>query len=200
MFNIKFLKIIDKSTQIVYNKNTVRRLSTDYLFWSDIMGISELRHFVNMSQRDFANFFGMPLGTLRNWEQGISSPPDYVIQMVINSIRRDKMINIETIKFLKMLDELAILSEDGIEEFEHATCESFCNKVYYDSKDDNRVVLEACIIDDPECIHHDIISYYGSNEYSVNVRLDEEGEKFIDVRLFLSDEEIIIENGHWYFS
>ena len=164
------------------------------------MSISELRHFVNMSQRDFANYFGIPLGTLRNWEQGIASPPDYVIQMIISSIRRDKMINIETIKFTRMLDELAELSNNGIEEFENATCETYHNKVFYDEKNDNKLVLDACIVDDPNCFHHDIISYYGNNEYSVNVEIDEDEEKYIVVRLMVSDEEIIIEDGIWYFS
>ena len=164
------------------------------------MSISELRHFVNMSQRDFANYFGIPLGTLRNWEQGIASPPDYVIQMIISSIRRDKMINIETIKFTRMLDELAELSNNGIEEFENATYETYHNKVFYDEKNDNKLVLDACIVDDPNCFHHDIISYYGNNEYSVNVEIDEDEEKYIVVRLMVSDEEIIIEDGIWYFS
>ena len=164
------------------------------------MSISELRHFVNMSQRDFANYFGIPLGTLRNWEQGIASPPDYVIQMIISSIRRDKMINIETIKFTRMLDELAELSNNGIEEFENATYETYHNKVFYDAKNDNKLVLDACIVDDPNCFHHDIISYYENNEYSVNVEIDEDEEKYIVVRLMVSDEEIIIEDGIWYFS
>ena len=59
--------------------------------------IDDIRKITQMSQRQFAEHFGIPVGTLRNWEQGIAKPPDYVFQMIISSIRRDKMINIETI-------------------------------------------------------------------------------------------------------
>ena len=71
------------------------------------MELKELRQALDMSQRQFASVTGIPLGTLRNWEQGLSEPPAYVYTMVINAIRRDLMINVETVKFMKMLDELA---------------------------------------------------------------------------------------------
>ena len=84
------------------------------------MKISDLRNITQMTQRQFAEYFGIPVGTLRNWEQGIANPPEYVFQMIITSIRRDKMINVETIKFVQMLDELAVLSKNGILPFENA--------------------------------------------------------------------------------
>ena len=83
--------------------------------------IKQIRNHVNMSQRKFADYFNIPLGTFRNWEQGISKPPEYVLNMIIESIRRDKMINVETIKFVKMLDTLATLTKGGIFEFKNAT-------------------------------------------------------------------------------
>ena len=86
-----------------------------------------------MSQRQFAEHFGIPVGTLRNWEQGIASPPDYVFQMIITIIRRDKMINLETIKFVRMLEEFAELSKNGIEPFENATEGTCCDKIFYDA-------------------------------------------------------------------
>ncbi len=36
----------------------------------------------NMSQDDFAEKFGVSLGTLRNWEQGVSSPPPYFMMLL----------------------------------------------------------------------------------------------------------------------
>ena len=65
------------------------------------MKINDLRNITQMTQRQFAEYFGIPVGTLRNWEQGIANPPEYVFQMIITSIRRDKMINVETINFFK---------------------------------------------------------------------------------------------------
>ena len=114
------------------------------------------------------------------------------------------MINVETIKFVKMLDELAELSKKGIEPFESATEETYGTRVFYDEKSLARekgykIVLDACIWDNPECYHHDIISYYDSDslEYKVRVMIDEDGA-FIVVTLVMSDSIVIIENGGWH--
>ena len=158
-----------------------------------------------MSQRKFAEHFGIPVGTLRNWEQGIAKPPEYVFQMIFQSMRRDKMINVETVKFYKMLDQLAELSACGIASFDEANQDNFREKVFYDTKKTEnggyRVVRDACLLDDPRCYHHDVISYWDSDslEYLVEVRFDD-SEPYIDVQLLLSKEEIVIENGVWYFS
>jgi len=168
------------------------------------MTISELRNILSMSQRQFSNRSGIPIGTLRNWEQGISKPPEYVFQMLYAMIRRDKMINVETIKFMKMLDELAKHSLGGFESFEKATRDNFETKVFYDQttldEEGYRVVLDACLIEDP--YHHDIISYYdsGSNEYKIRAVADENGEMFINIIFLLSEESISLEDGTWYFS
>lgn len=169
------------------------------------MKISDLRNVTKMSQRQFAEHFGIPVGTLRNWEQGIANPPEYVFQMIFTSMRRDKMINVETIKFVQMLDELAALSKNGILPFDNAKEGELRDKIYYDAKNKDeqgyyRVVLDACIVDDPQCYHHDIISYYDSLEYSVRVVIDEESEPYISVQLLISEDTIIIENGTWYFA
>jgi transcriptional regulator with XRE-family HTH domain len=171
-----------------------------------MMKIGDLRCVTKMSQRKFAEHFGIPVGTLRNWEQGIASPPDYVFQMIFTSMRRDKMINIETIKFVKMLDELAHLSINGVEPFENATENSLGDKVFYDNKkleneEGYRIVLDACIVDDPQCYHHDIISYYDEHslEYKIRAMMDEDSA-YIIVKLLISEDIIIIENGTWYFA
>ena len=83
------------------------------------------------------------------------------------------MINVETIKFIKMLDRLANLEKDGIFEFKKATQNDVkSSKVFYDekSKDSNgnyRVVMDMCVIDDPGCIHHDIIKFTVFLEFKV---------------------------------
>ena len=52
------------------------------------MGITlkELRNKTGLSQKQFAERFGIPLSTLRKWEQGESRPADYVIQMLADRI------------------------------------------------------------------------------------------------------------------
>ena len=166
------------------------------------MDTKKLRLLVNMSQRDFANYFGIPLGTVRNWEQGIAKPPEYVFQMIETSIRRDKMINVETIKFIKMLDELAELSKNDIKEFSEATQDNRYEKIFYDinSEDEDgryKVVKNLCVDDN----HHDIRSYYDSdyNEFFVRVEFNQNNTPSIVIFLPESEETIAIEDGKWHF-
>ena len=44
--------------------------------------IKEIRKKTGMSQNDFANFIGMPLNTLRNWEQGINKPSEWLGKLI----------------------------------------------------------------------------------------------------------------------
>ena len=172
------------------------------------MDIKKLRNYVRMSQREFSSYFGIPIGTLRNWEQGIASPPDYVFHMISAALRRDKMINVETIKFLRMLDELVELVANGIEEFGETTESTYRTKIHYDKKTADEtgncnIVLDACIVDDADCYHHDVIGYYGddSNEYKVQVAFDvDDGTPYVLVSLFESDEQIVVDAEHWYFA
>ena len=46
------------------------------------MDIVEIRKATGLSQRKFAAAYGIPLGTVRNWEQGVSTPPEYVVRML----------------------------------------------------------------------------------------------------------------------
>ena len=171
------------------------------------MDIRELRKRTRMSQRDFSAFFGIPLGTVRNWEQGISKPPDYVFSMIAIILWRDKMINVETIKFLDMLNRLAKCSKNGIEDFSTAKEGQIHEKVFYDRDEEDedgrfRVVLDACVIDDPDCFHHDVIDYYDSDEteYTVRVITEDNSSPFIEVSLLISGEVAVVQDGEWYFA
>ena len=170
------------------------------------MDIQEFRKLANMSQRQFASYFGIPLGTLRNWEQGIAKPPEYVLSMLVARVRRDKMINFETIKLIRLLDDLAAKTENGIKSFAEASETNRDDFVFYqevaDEEGNYPVVLDAMIIDDPECYHHDVISLCdgGTDEYTIRVVKDEVEGIYVCVRLALSSEEIIIEDGRWYIA
>lgn len=39
-----------------------------------------------MTQKEFADFTGIPLDTLKSWESGKSNPPDYVIDFLRISV------------------------------------------------------------------------------------------------------------------
>ena len=110
------------------------------------------------------------------------------------------MINIETIKFVKMLDELAERSKNGIEPFENATRDNLWEKVFYDptAKDEEgyKVVFDALISD----YESDLRAYYEDSEYAVRVKIDEVSNISLNVHLLLSEDTIIIENGVWWFA
>ena len=172
--------------------------------------IQQFRHIVQMTQKQFSEEFGIPIGTLRNWEQGVSNPPDYVYSMILSTLRRDYMINLETLKLLGIIKQLAEYSKSDISDFSEATQENYDEKLFYDGKSGSetegyRIVCDACILDNPECIHHDIVSYWDSinnnNEYTIRVFINKEENKYyIEVKFKKSEASIIIENGDWYFS
>ena len=54
----------------------------------DVHGVLRLRRRLRIGQMDFANRYGVPLGTLRNWEQG-RSEPDRAAKVLLAAIAAD---------------------------------------------------------------------------------------------------------------
>lgn len=48
--------------------------------------IKEIRWATGLSQKAFAELYGIPISTLRNWEQGSNSPAPYVIGMIARTL------------------------------------------------------------------------------------------------------------------
>ena len=46
------------------------------------MEIRALREKMGLSQSEFSKYFGIPVGSVRNWEQGLSNPPAYVVDLI----------------------------------------------------------------------------------------------------------------------
>ncbi|MDY4771502.1 MAG: helix-turn-helix domain-containing protein [Lachnospiraceae bacterium] len=46
------------------------------------MTVKEIRIQTGMSQKEFAEYFEIPLRTLQEWEQERRTPPDYVLGMI----------------------------------------------------------------------------------------------------------------------
>ena len=61
------------------------------------MTIKEIRQKLNVSQKDFAVYCNIPVGTLQHWEQECRKPPDYVVQLILDKILQDPEI-LEDIK------------------------------------------------------------------------------------------------------
>lgn len=54
------------------------------------MTIKELRENTGLSQDKFAELIHIPRGTIRNWEQGIRKPPEYVLFLIEYFIQNKK--------------------------------------------------------------------------------------------------------------
>ena len=48
--------------------------------------MKELRNMTGMTQKAFAEMYGIPLSTLRKWEQGESSPAPYVLRLIARTL------------------------------------------------------------------------------------------------------------------
>jgi transcriptional regulator with XRE-family HTH domain len=48
--------------------------------------IKELRESTGMTQKGFAQMYGIPISTLRKWEQGESSPAPYVVNLLARTL------------------------------------------------------------------------------------------------------------------
>ena len=168
------------------------------------MDIAEQRKKAGMSQMEFSRFTGIPVGTLRNWEQGKTKTPSYIKTLVYEALRRSTMINLETVQFIAMLNELVEKEKAGIKEFKDATAKDKDDCIFYDAtacsrRDDGalmyQVVLASCIDEN----HHDIIAYYSNHDYDVHVVNDGESI-WLEVHVLAEDEYIEFGgNSGWYF-
>ena len=50
------------------------------------LSMKELRDSTGLTQKAFAKMYGIPLSTLRKWEQGESSPAPYVMRLIARAL------------------------------------------------------------------------------------------------------------------
>lgn len=46
------------------------------------MTIKEIREKTGLSRKEFSDLLGIPVGTIRNWEQGIRQPAPYICTLI----------------------------------------------------------------------------------------------------------------------
>ena len=51
-------------------------------------GIKEARKKAGMTQKEMAEFFGMPKRNIENWEGGKNNPPDWVERLIIDKLEQ----------------------------------------------------------------------------------------------------------------
>lgn len=54
------------------------------------MTIKDLRARTGLTQREFAEHFGIPRRTIENWEAGVNQPPQYVISLLEIAIEKEE--------------------------------------------------------------------------------------------------------------
>lgn len=159
------------------------------------MNIKQIRKKKNLKQDEFAKELGIPVGTIRNWEQGRSKMPKYM-EVVLDS---KYGINLSTIEFINLLNRLAKQSKKGFLKWKKARINDVYNCIVYDTEDNNRVVLDACLNNKKK----EIIAYFDGiyedkihKDYDINVI--KEGNNYC-VRVLLRKEKVsfIIADGEW---
>ena len=54
--------------------------------------IKKIRKELNLSQSKFGEKFGIPMRTIQEWESGRRTPPDYVLNLIIENIKLQKLL------------------------------------------------------------------------------------------------------------
>lgn len=51
--------------------------------------IKEMRHACGMTQVEFAAALGIPRRSVQNWETGVNTPPEYVVNLIRYRVEHD---------------------------------------------------------------------------------------------------------------
>ncbi len=54
--------------------------------------IKELRNTTQMSQNRFAAYLGIPVANIQHWEQGVTTPPSYLVALISRVMKNDGYI------------------------------------------------------------------------------------------------------------
>ncbi len=54
--------------------------------------IKELRKTTKMSQSKFAAYLEIPVANIQHWEQGVTTPPDYLVSLIMRVMKYDGYI------------------------------------------------------------------------------------------------------------
>ena len=58
------------------------------------MTIAEMRNYIGISRAEFSRRYNIPLRTLESWEAGVRTPPEYVLDLLEESVRRTDIIEV----------------------------------------------------------------------------------------------------------
>ena len=55
--------------------------------------LKSMRKEANMTQRDFAEYFGIPIRTVEDWERGVRHMSDYVLRLLAYKMEMENLIS-----------------------------------------------------------------------------------------------------------
>lgn len=55
--------------------------------------LKSMRKEANMTQKDFAEYFGIPIRTVEDWERGVRHMPDYVLRLFVYKMEMEERIS-----------------------------------------------------------------------------------------------------------
>lgn len=58
------------------------------------MTITEMRNYIGISRAEFSRRYNIPLRTLESWEAGVRTPPEYVLDLLEESVRKTDIIEV----------------------------------------------------------------------------------------------------------
>ena len=58
------------------------------------MDIIEMRNYIGVSRVEFSRRYEIPLRTLESWEAGVRTPPEYVLKLLEESVRRTDIVEV----------------------------------------------------------------------------------------------------------
>lgn len=56
------------------------------------MTIKQLREQTGLSQQKFGDYFGIPLRTIQNWENGVRECNEYIVNLIAYKLKHEGMI------------------------------------------------------------------------------------------------------------
>ena len=78
--------------------------------------VKELRDAAKMSRNKFADYLGIPLSTITNWEKKVHNPPSYVIALITRVMENDGYIdkNLSPVQIDAIRQTQATLALEGL--------------------------------------------------------------------------------------
>ena len=61
-------------------------------FMEDRAVLKAMRKEANMTQKQFARYFGIPIRTVEDWERGLRHMPDYLMRLLVYKMETEGLI------------------------------------------------------------------------------------------------------------